>query len=272
MTRTITTTVRGIATQDGAGVSLSRILGQQALPRLDPFLMLDYFGSDAPSDYLAGFPSHPHRGFQTVTYMLAGKMRHRDSVGNDGVIEPGGIQWMNAGRGILHEELPEQTEGLLRGFQLWVNLPSSEKMSEPGYQDIPPQDVPVITQAESTVRLLAGALFGEKGPVKGIPVNPLFADIQISGTLTLPVEQGHSAFVYCFEGEIGIAGEQLQEGQLGVLSDGDSVTLNGHGRAIIVAGEPIGEPVVQYGPFVMNTQAEIEQAFQDYQSGKLTKA
>ncbi len=269
MTRKIIKTVQGVDTQDGAGVSLSRILGQQALPRLDPFLMLDYFGSDAPSDYVAGFPSHPHRGFQTVTYMLAGRMRHRDSVGNDGVIEPGGIQWMNAGKGIIHEELPEQSEGLLKGFQLWVNLPAKDKMSEPGYQDIKPEQVPVIKQQGHTIRLLAGELFAERGPVAGIPVDPLFADLSIDGELTLPVKAGHNAFVYCFDGNVSVQGTPLAIGELGVLGEGDSVTLSGTGRLLLVAGQPIGETVVQYGPFVMNSEAEIQQAFQDYQTGKL---
>ncbi|GGW87942.1 pirin family protein [Alteromonas halophila] len=270
MRREITRKVRGVDTQDGAGVSLSRILGQQALPRLDPFLMLDYFGSDSPSEYLAGFPSHPHRGFQTVTYMLAGKMRHRDSVGNDGVIEPGGIQWMNAGRGIIHEELPQQTDGLLKGFQLWVNVPASHKMSEPDYQDIASQDVPEVVVRNSLVRVLAGRFSNTEGPVKNIPVKPLLLDVTVNGSVSLPIATDHTAFIYCFEGAISVQNTALSSGELGVLSKGDTIDVEGAGRALLVAGKAIGEPIAQYGPFVMNTTDEIQQAISDYTRGELT--
>ncbi|NVK56037.1 MAG: pirin family protein [Alteromonadaceae bacterium] len=274
--RVIKQKVTGMPTQDGAGVSLTRIIGQRALPNLDPFLMLDFFGSDKADEYLAGFPPHPHRGFQTVTYMLTGKMGHRDSVGNEGIIEDGGIQWMNAGKGIIHEEMPKQTDGLLRGFQLWVNLPAADKMSPPGYQDIKPEAVPVVALNEQiNAKVLAGALQGESGPVNTAKVKPLFLDLywQPDMNVVIPVTAGHSAFIYCYEGTCSINKESVKTGELAVLEDGDTVSLSSEsaGKAILVAAAPINEPVVQYGPFVMNTEAEIHQAIQDYQQGRLTQ-
>lgn len=273
--RTIKQLVSGMPTQDGAGVSLTRIIGQRVLPNLDPFLMLDFFGSDKPDEYIAGFPPHPHRGFQTVTYMLKGRMRHRDSVGNEGIIEDGGIQWMNAGKGIIHEEMPQQTDGLLKGFQLWVNLPAKDKLSEPGYQDIQPDEVTTVTVGQGiTAKVLAGELNGVSGPVNTARVKPLFVDLhwQANGMATVPVPAGHSAFIYCYEGALQVSNETVAGGKLAVLNDGDEVELatGESGKAILVAAAPIGEPVVQYGPFVMNTQAEIHQAISDYQQGKLT--
>ncbi|GAB3016160.1 pirin family protein [Bowmanella dokdonensis] len=275
MIRRIQQVVTGVKTSDGAGVSLTRIIGQPALPRLDPFLMLDEFGSDQPSDYLAGFPPHPHRGFQTVTYMLAGRMGHADSVGNQGVIETGGLQWMNAGRGIIHEEMPRQTDGLLRGFQLWVNLPADEKMSAPGYQDIPSQDVTELEAAPGIrVRVLAGEFRGIAGPVNTQAVKPLFLDVLAAGNgeLSIPLEASHNAFVYCYEGKVTVAGQPLFRGQLAVLDKGSTLSLDfdDPARLILVAAKPIGEPVVQYGPFVMNSEEEIRQAVMDYQSGRFT--
>lgn len=276
MHRKIERKVRGIRTSDGAGVALTRIIGQPGLARLDPFLMLDEFGSDKANDYLAGFPPHPHRGFQTVTYMLQGKMGHKDSVGNQGVVESGGLQWMNAGSGIIHEEMPQQTEGVLRGFQLWINLPASEKMLAPGYQDIPASNVPQIRIQEGVVvRLLAGELAGHTGPVTTQAVAPLFLDLHAGqkSDLSLPVEQGHNAFVYCYQGSLQIAGQRLAQGELAVLSEGEEVSLamQADTRLLLVAARPISEPVVQYGPFVMNTQEQIEQALQDYQQGRLVQ-
>lgn len=273
--RNIVKKVRGIATSDGAGVSLTRIIGQPGLPRLDPFLMLDFFGSDKPNEYIAGFPPHPHRGFQTVTYMLTGKMRHRDSVGNEGVIESGGIQWMNAGKGIIHEEMPEQTEGLLQGFQLWVNLPAKEKMSTPGYQDIAPSAVKTVSpKAGIKVKVLAGEYEGCSGPVQTTAVKPLFFDVRATeaGSVDIPLTANHACFIYCFDGALSVGGESVESGELAVLSEGDNVvlTLEAGAKLILVAGEPIGEPVVQYGPFVMNSEQEIRQAMMDYQAGTLT--
>lgn len=268
-------------TSDGAGVSLTRIIGQPDLPRLDPFLMLDFFGSDNPGEYIAGFPPHPHRGFQTVTYMLAGKMRHKDSVGNEGVIDAGGIQWMNAGRGIIHEEMPEQEEGLLQGFQLWVNLPAKEKMSPPNYQDIQPDSVPNVQIQNASVKVLAGEVDGVKGPVKTTAVAPTFLDIDLkSGQCDIALKSNEAAFLYVYEGNITVGkGDQaqktmLESGELGVLSQqGTRLSFSSEkgAKIIVVSGKPINEPIVQYGPFVMNSQQEIVQAFNDYQSGVLAK-
>ena len=279
--KTIEKVVTGMPTSDGAGVSLTRIIGQPDLPRLDPFLMLDFFGSDNPGEYIAGFPPHPHRGFQTVTYMLAGKMRHKDSVGNEGVIDAGGIQWMNAGRGIIHEEMPEQEEGLLQGFQLWVNLPAIEKMSAPNYQDIQPDSVPMAHIQNADVKVLAGAIEGVQGPVKTTAVSPTFLDVALkSGPSEIAMNSDESAFIYVYEGDVVInKGEQgnetiLEQGELGVLSQKGTqlcVSTDTECKFIVVSGKPINEPVVQYGPFVMNFQQEIVQAFNDYQSGVLAK-
>ena len=279
--KTIEKVVTGMPTSDGAGVSLTRIIGQPDLPRLDPFLMLDFFGSDNPGEYIAGFPPHPHRGFQTVTYMLAGKMRHKDSVGNEGVIDAGGIQWMNAGRGIIHEEMPEQEEGLLQGFQLWVNLPAVEKMSAPNYQDIQPDSVPTVHIQNADVKVLAGAVEGGQGPVKTTAVSPTFLDVALkSGPSEIAMNSDESAFIYVYEGDVVInKGEQgnetiLEQGELGVLSQKGTqlcVSTDTECKFIVVSGKPINEPVVQYGPFVMNSQQEIVQAFNDYQSGVLAK-
>ena len=285
--RSVEKVVTGIATSDGAGVSLTRIIGQPKLPRLDPFLMLDFFGSDNPGEYIAGFPAHPHRGFQTVTYMLAGKMRHKDSVGNNGLIEAGGIQWMNSGKGIIHEEMPEQEEGLLKGFQLWVNLPASEKLSAPNYQDITPEQVPTVKIKDAEVKVLAGEVGGITGPVKTTAVAPTFLDITLSGNTSVDITDGDSTFIYVYEGDLAVidnSGEKQPVGcgQLGVLTrKGNAVRIsctnetkridNGATKFILVSGKPINEPVVQYGPFVMNTQQEIVQAFNDYQNGVLTK-
>lgn len=272
--RQIIKKVKGIATSDGAGVSLTRIIGQPSLPRLDPFLMLDFFGSDKPNEYLAGFPAHPHRGFQTVTYMLDGKMRHKDSVGNEGVIEAGGIQWMNAGKGIIHEEMPEQEDGLLRGFQLWVNLPSGEKMSAPNYQDIKPQDVTVIEKDNMTVRVLAGGYEGHVGPVKTDAVDSIFLDVHLSmsgASFSQEIAIDNTLFIYVYEGSVYSGDETIESGELSVYSEGESftVTANNTSRFIVVSGKPLNEPVVQYGPFVMNSEQEIMQAIKDYQSGVL---
>lgn len=279
--KTIVKVVRGMPTSDGAGVSLTRIIGQPDLPRLDPFLMLDFFGSDNPGEYIAGFPPHPHRGFQTVTYMLAGKMRHKDSVGNEGVIDAGGIQWMNAGRGIIHEEMPEQEEGLLQGFQLWVNLPAKEKMSAPNYQDIQPDSVPTVQIQNASVKVLAGEVDGVKGPVKTTAVAPTFLDIDLkSGQCDIALKSNEAAFLYVYEGNITVGkGDQaqktmLESGELGVLSQqGTRLSFSSEkgSKIIVVSGKPINEPIVQYGPFVMNSQQEIVQAFNDYQSGALAK-
>jgi quercetin 2,3-dioxygenase len=274
--RRVVTTIRGRPASDGAGVKLTRVIGQPSLPDLDPFLMLDEFGSDKGADYIGGFPDHPHRGFETVTYMLAGRMRHGDNQGNVGLLRPGSVQWMTAGRGIIHSEMPEQEEGLMQGFQLWVNLPAKDKMCKPRYQDIDPENIPVVTRADGvTVKVLVGSFDGVKGPVSDVATDPLYLDITLpAGTsVSVPVEAAHNAFAYPFEGQVRIgAGAQLVErGQLAVLSLGDSVTIEGGpngGRLILVAGRPLREPVAKYGPFVMNTPDEIHQAIADYQAGR----
>jgi redox-sensitive bicupin YhaK (pirin superfamily) len=271
---TIKQIVQGMPASDGAGVKLKRVLGQPMLKRLDPFLMLDEFGSDDAQDYIAGFPAHPHRGFQTVTYMLTGKMGHKDSVGNQGVIEDGGLQWMNAGRGIIHEEMPQQTEGRMRGFQLWVNLPASEKMSAPGYQDIKSEQISETKVGNTSLaRVLAGELNGTQGAVTTQAVKPCFYDLHLSANdeVTLDTVSTHNGFIYVYEGQVTIANKVLSKNQLGVLdlSDTLSMTTQDMAKAIFVSGQPIGEPVEQYGPFVMNTVEEINQAVADFQSGRL---
>jgi redox-sensitive bicupin YhaK (pirin superfamily) len=271
---TISKVVEGMVASDGAGVKLKRVIGQAKLQRLDPFLMLDEFGSDDAQDYIAGFPQHPHRGFQTVTYMLNGKMGHKDSIGNEGLIEDGGLQWMNAGKGIIHEEMPMQMEGKMRGFQLWVNLPASEKMSPPGYQDIPTANVPELkSEKGSLIRVLAGNFKGQEGAVTTQAVKPQFFDFHLleNEKLEVPTISSHNGFLYVYEGEVLVAGQTLTKGQLGVLDFSDELVLETKqaARVIMVSGEPINEPIVQYGPFVMNTQAEINQALRDFQQGIL---
>lgn len=265
MQRQIIKTLRGIAASDGDGVKLTRIIGSPELDMLDPFLMLDSFASENPGDYIGGFPEHPHRGFETVTYMLAGKMHHKDNAGNQGLIEAGGVQWMTAGRGILHSEMPEQSEGLMHGFQLWVNLPAKDKMRAPAYQEYAASDIPVEVFDGGTVRVISGVTAtGTVGAVKGTATNPLYFDISLSGRFEQPIPASHNGFIYVIEGEI--AG--VSAGHVGVLGDGDRVALSGEGRFLLIAGAQLKEPVARGGPFVMNTQAEIKQAFDDYRSGR----
>jgi len=274
--RSVTQVVSGTATSDGAGVRLTRIIGGPVLPDLDPFLLLDEFGSDSPDDYIAGFPDHPHRGFETVTYMLDGRMRHRDNQGNSGLLGPGSIQWMTAGRGIVHSEMPEQEEGLMRGFQLWVNLPASDKMTEPRYQDITASDIPdVELDSGVRVRVLSGGFQGVTGPVAGVAVQPLYLDIELPAAASLSPElpENHTAFLYAFEGSLvaGDAHKTINKHELAVLGPGSEVPLtasNDSARVILVAGRPLGEPVARYGPFVMNTPEELQQAFADYSAGR----
>lgn len=260
---------------DGAGVRLNRSLGSAQLPDLDPFLLLDEFRSDDPNDYIAGFPEHPHRGFETVTYMLAGHMHHRDNQGNSGHLRPGSVQWMTAGRGLVHSEMPKQENGLMWGFQLWVNLPAAQKLRDPRYQDIPPEQIPQWTSdAGVTIRLLAGSLQGREGPVRDVAVEPLYAELQMpsgSGPFTVPVPAEHNGFVYVFEGSGRVGDAQLNTRQLGVLGPGDTLTLSpdtGGMRCLLAAGLPLKEPVARFGPFVMNRVEEIQQAVLDFESGR----
>lgn len=267
---------RGQATSDGAGVSLSRIIGTPTLSQVDPFLLLDAFHSDRPEDYIAGFPPHPHRGFETVTYLLAGCMRHEDNAGHAGVIESGGVQWMSAGRGIVHSEMPQQEDGLLFGFQLWVNLPASHKLIEPRYQEIPASGIPETQPAEGVhIRVIAGTTAdGTRGAVAELITPVTFLDIRLApgAAYHAPLTQA-TALVYPFEGSVSVGGEQapLPAGTLGQLGPGDELVLANTGegsRLLLLAGEPLGEPVARHGPFVMNSEAELRQAFADYQAGR----
>ena len=276
--RTVSRTIRGRATSDGAGVKLTRVIGGAELPDLDPFLLLDEFRSDDPGDYLAGFPDHPHRGFETVTYMLAGRMRHADNKGNTGLLRAGSVQWMTAGRGIVHSEMPEQEDGLMWGFQLWVNLPRKDKMSAPRYQDIAPERIPEVDLGSGArARIIAGRLAGIEGPVRGVATEPQYFDIALpagsSASIALP--STHHAFAYPYEGAVRIgAGADatvLARGELGVLTRGESVTIvasDGACRLILVAGRPLDEPIVRYGPFVMTTREQIREAIDDYSQGR----
>ncbi|HET6588177.1 MAG TPA: pirin family protein [Oleiagrimonas sp.] len=274
-TRNVVRRVRGMPTSDGAGVKLTRVIGQPALDMLDPFLLLDEFGTDRAEDYIAGFPEHPHRGFETVTYMLDGRMRHGDNQGNSGLLTAGSVQWMTAGRGIVHSEMPEQEEGLMRGFQLWVNLPASDKMTAPRYQDIAPERIPEVRPADGVhARVIAGTLDGVTGPVSGVATEPVYLDIALKAgaTVTVPLPEGHHAFAYVFDGEgVTVGDEVLAHRELGVLSDGDSVTLkagDAAARLLLVAGKPLNEPVARYGPFVMNNTRQIHEAIADLQAGR----
>jgi hypothetical protein len=277
--RKIGKSVRGMATSDGAGVKLTRVIGTPLLRRLDPFLMLDEFRSDEPQDYLAGFPNHPHRGFETVTYMIAGKFRHRDNKGHEGLLAAGGAQWMTAGRGIVHSEMPEQEQGLVHGFQLWLNLPKKDKMCDASYRDVQAEEIPhVKLEGGVVVRALAGTVNGVSGPIAGRETEPVYFDVEIpaGATAELPIPAEHEGFVYPFEGDVVIANaRELVRGELGVLADGThtrgvriSAKPNAPARVLVVAGKPLHEPVVQYGPFVMTTSEEVEQAVRDFQAGR----
>ena len=283
-TRKLQRVIQAIPTSDGAGVKLRRSLGQSQDARLDPFLMLDHFSTDNADDYIAGFPPHPHRGFETVTYMLDGHMQHKDHLGNTGELRSGAVQWMTAGRGIIHSEMPQQEQGRMRGFQLWINLPAKEKMKTAAYRDIQPDEIPVVElPGGGRVKVIAGELTLEgrriEGPIRGSTTDPLYLDVELppGASLRQPIRTGDNAFVYPFEGsvEIGAAGaaRPLRTHDAGVLSDGDEVVVTAGpqgARMILLAGRPLREPVAQYGPFVMNTREEIEQAIRDYQNGVLT--
>ena len=274
--REVVRTVRGRPTSDGAGVRLTRVIGQGDLDMLDPFLMLDEFRSDSSSDYIGGFPEHPHRGFETVTYMLAGRMRHGDNQGNSGLLTAGSVQWMTAGRGILHSEMPEQEDGLMWGFQLWVNLPAKDKMTAPRYQDIAPAQVPEVVLGDASVRVIAGRFGDVDGPISGIATQPLYLDVRLAkgAQLEIPVSAGHNAFAYVYEGQAHLgsnASKNLLRGDLAVLSDGESLRVqapDSGARLILVAGKPLNEPVAKYGPFVMNTPQQIVQAVEDFRAGR----
>ena len=270
----------GQATSDCAGVRLRRYIGSAELDQIDPFLLLDLFESDNPDDYIAGFPSHPHRGFETVTYILAGKVRHEDNAGHGGIIESGGIQWMTAGRGIIHSEMPEQEHGRLAGFQLWVNLPAADKMCPPAYHEYSANQIPTdIRDNGVTLRVITGTTSTQTiGPVQGVATDPIYLDVTLppDSTLTEPMPEGHTAFIFVIDGRLNLPGDKntqvsLNAKQLGTLSDGTAVcvtTGDTGARFLLVAGRPLDEPIARYGPFVMNTQHELEQAIADYNTGR----
>jgi len=279
-TRKVSKIVTGIPTTDGAGVELVRVIGQPALMELDPFLLLDAFRSDNPYDYIAGFPSHPHRGFETVTYLLNGRMRHKDNAGNEGVIAAGSVQWMTAGKGIIHSEMPEQENGLLEGFQLWINLPASHKMTPPQYQEYDKDSIPTEDRDNVSIKVISGETsHGTEGPVAQPLTNPLYFHIQLEANTTLSetLPQEHNAFVYVIYGELNLLDEQnetvsIKRDQLAILTKGESLTLSANDQAsqfLLIAGKPLNESIARGGPFVMNTQDEIQQAIQDYQKGQL---
>jgi redox-sensitive bicupin YhaK (pirin superfamily) len=275
--RTVEHIVTGVATSDGAGVKLTRVLTQNLQQRLDPFLMLDNFRSDDPDDYIAGFPDHPHRGFETVTFMIAGRMRHRDNAGHEGLLQNGGVQWMTAGRGIIHSEMPEQEDGVMEGFQLWLNLPAQRKMIPAWYRDIPKEEIPEYATTESvTVRVIAGTSNGVTGAMTREDTEPLYIDIDLpaGSTFSTLIPAAHNAFVYVYRGAVTIGGKALGESRMGILAnmpkaDGVTLSATAPAKAILISGKPLGEPIMQHGPFVMNTKEEIYQAIRDYQEGRL---
>jgi redox-sensitive bicupin YhaK (pirin superfamily) len=282
-TRTLQRIIDSVATSDGAGVRLRRSLGAGQGTRLDPFLMLDEFSSDNPDDYVAGFPAHPHRGFETVTYMLDGHMRHEDHLGHVGELKSGGVQWMTAGRGIIHSEMPQQESGRMRGFQLWINLPADEKMKPAGYRDIQPEQIPVAALPDGgQVKVLAGTLRLEDrevpGPIQGLTTDPLYFDVHLpaGAVFAHPLKTGYHAFLYPYEGNVTVGQDRrpLKRQAAGILSDGERLEVQAGpegARFILLAARPLGEPIAQYGPFVMNTPDEIQQAIIDYQSGKFAQ-
>ncbi len=275
--RSVERVIAGQAVMDGAGVRINRVLTQSLQRRLDPFLMLDNFGSEEANDYIAGFPDHPHRGFETVTYMLTGRMRHRDSAGNEGLLENGGVQWMTAGRGVIHSEMPEQDAGLMEGFQLWLNLPAKDKLMKPWYKDFKGGDVPSFTtDAGATVHVIAGSSHGVAGAVQRDVTEPLYLDVELPAGATFGqlLPAGHNAFLYPYRGSVTVAGKAVAERSMAILAndaaaDGIAVQAQEAAKFILVAGKPLNEPIAQYGPFVMNTQQELQQAVEDFRAGRL---
>jgi hypothetical protein len=275
--RAVERLVQGRATSDGAGVRLTRVLTQDLQRRLDPFLTLDAFGTDNPGDYIGGFPDHPHRGFETVTYMLDGRMRHRDSAGNEGLLVPGSVQWMTAGRGVIHSEMPEQEEGRMEGFQLWLNLPARDKMCAPWYRDIPSAEIPELQQPGVKVRVIAGHSHGVQGAVQREATEPLYLDVQLQAGARFeqPLPASHNGFVHVYRGEALVGGTAVRRQRMAILantpgSDGVVIEAGAEGaRALLIAGRPLNEPIAQYGPFVMNSNDEIFQAVEDFRAGRL---
>jgi redox-sensitive bicupin YhaK (pirin superfamily) len=272
--------IAGLATSDGAGVKLTRVLTQDLQRRLDPFLMLDAFGSDNPNDYIAGFPDHPHRGFETVTYMIAGRMRHRDSAGHEGLLENGGVQWMTAGRGVIHSEIPEQEAGVMEGFQLWLNLPARDKMNPPWYRDFNAEELPRLDSAQGvSVAVIAGASQGVTGAVTREASAPIYLDVHLpaGARFEQSLPAAHNAFIYVYRGNVKIGATEVPVQRMALLAndpqaDGVVIAAETDARCLLLAGQPLHEPIVQYGPFVMNTQQEIHQAISDFRAGRLGEA
>ena len=275
--RAVERLVAGQPTHDGAGVKLTRVLTQDLQQRLDPFLMLDAFGTDNPGDYIGGFPDHPHRGFETVTYMIAGRMRHRDSAGHEGLLTNGGVQWMTAGRGVIHSEMPEQENGRMEGFQLWLNLAARDKMQPAWYRDIPSAEIPELALPGVNARVIAGASHGVRGAMQRERTEPLYIDVHLEAGARFeqPLPATHNAFVYVYRGALDIAGRVVETQRMAILANApgsDGVVLralDAPARALLIAGRPLREPIMQYGPFVMNTREQLMQAVHDYQSGRL---
>ena len=276
--RVVVRKIVGQPTSDGAGVNMTRVIGTPKFDNFDPFLLLDEFRSDNPNDYIAGFPDHPHRGFETVTYMLAGHMKHGDNQGNTGHLKPGGVQWMTAGKGIVHSEFPEQEQGLMWGFQLWVNLPAKDKMVAPRYQDIQSEDIPDVELATGVnARVITGSLGGVSGPVTQVATEPVYFDLHFEANtaFTVPVPAGHNVFLYMYQGgaDVGPEGRttHVARGELALTSHGDAIRIAATEPAqlILVGGRPLNEPIARYGPFVMNSAEEIYKAFDDYRAGRL---
>jgi redox-sensitive bicupin YhaK (pirin superfamily) len=273
--RSVERLVNGQFVMDGAGVKINRVLTQTLQRRLDPFLMLDAFGSEKPGDYIAGFPEHPHRGFETISYMITGSMRHKDSAGHEGLITNGGVQWMTAGRGVIHSEMPEQSEGLMEGFQLWLNLPAKDKMSAPWYRDIPNQEIPRFsTDSGATVQVIAGRSHGVEGAVQRDGTEPYYLDIELAAGATFEQQlpPGHNAFLYVFRGEVTVEGKGVANTRLAILTnppgaEGVRIKAAEASRVLLIAGRPLGEPIAQYGPFVMNTEDDLRQAVEDFRAG-----
>jgi redox-sensitive bicupin YhaK (pirin superfamily) len=273
--RAVERVIAGTPTSDGAGVKLTRVLTQPLQRRLDPFLMLDAFGTDDPKDYIAGFPNHPHRGFETVTYMIAGRMRHRDNAGHEGLLTNGSVQWMTAGRGIIHSELPEQEDGRMEGFQLWLNLPAKDKMRAPWYRDIATEEIPELTTGEGVrVRVIAGRSHGLDGAMQREVTEPTYLDVELpaGATFAQALPAAHNAFVYVYRGGVQIEGTGVPVQRMAILDnnggDGVRITAPAASRVLLIAGQPLNEPIAQYGPFVMNSNEEIFAAVQDYQQGR----
>jgi hypothetical protein len=272
--RSVSDIIEPMLVREGAGVLLKRSMATRRLDYLDPFLLFDHFGSDNPRDYLAGFPMHPHRGIETVTYMLAGSVNHKDSLGNSGAIGAGDVQWMTSGRGIMHDEMPKPVNGKMEGFQLWVNLPAKLKMSPPRYQEIAADQVPEVVQGGNRVRVIAGAVEVVSGPVTDIAADPTYLDVLVAPHMSFlqPISRGHNAFAYVFEGEglFGRGSTLIPSPRLVILSDGDYIEVRTNDQAVrflLISGKPLHEPIARYGPFVMNTREEIEQALRDLQKG-----